>query len=74
MSEQKTEQSAQQAPVDNNAQVISTAITALLDGIQLLRQFQQVLAINAKLAQDNEALKGQLAALAPKAVEEAKAE
>ena len=69
MSDQQTQEQA--APVDNNAQVISNAITALLDGIQLLRQFQQVLAINANLARENAALKGQLAALAPKAVEQA---
>lgn len=67
MSDQQTQE--QSAPLDNNAQVIGNAITALLDGIQLLRQFQQVLAINANLAKENAGLKAQLSVLAPKAVE-----
>lgn len=68
MSDQQIQDQA--APVvDNNTQVISNAITALLDGIQLLRQFQQVLAINASLGAENAKLKAQLEALAPKAVE-----
>lgn len=67
MSDQQIQE--QSAPIDNNAQVIGNAITALLDGIQLLRQFQQVLQINSNLARENAGLKAQLSALAPKAVE-----
>lgn len=67
MSEQQTQEQA--APVDNNSQVISNAITSLLDGIQLLRQMAQVLQINAALGAENAKLKSQLEALAPKAVE-----
>ena len=71
MSDQQIQDQAAQAPAAdaNNQQVLSNAITQLLDIIQLLRQLGSVLQLNATLGAENAKLKAQLEALAPKAVE-----